>query len=137
MTTRTTTRSDARANFLATVLTTAIEGGIGYWSSVEDYEWGYPDLGCSNGEPLPAGAQSYARALIWEDESDDVTPLEVNVETIAKAFGKIREDRLNLLKLGEARSRFLEADRENDGDLDALDADMIVQIGLFGEVVYG
>lgn len=138
-----TKRSDERANFLANVLTTAIEGGSNYWAAVSEYRWGYHDIGQSNGQPLPADQQAYAEAVIedsgdFADEDPDFEPTKVDLETIAKGLGLLRAGELQYIA-PSLRANILLADRTNgdEGDIDAVDADAILQLGVFGEVIYG
>ena len=45
-----TARSDERKEFLAGILTTTVEGGIGYWADIRDYTWGTDEgLHCLEG----------------------------------------------------------------------------------------
>lgn len=60
-----------RAEFTATIISTALEGGIGYWSGCVQYQWRYPDLGASSNAAAEAARQdtgdnttAWARATV-------------------------------------------------------------------------
>lgn len=118
-----------RDQFLFDVFVTALEGGINYWSETNDYH-------------------------IWSDEAATVEDLDgfyANVTNVVDYTGEpVRIDasvvRRGLRAIGNGnvriadsyRTRIGRANRANDaGEIDALDADAIVQAGLFGEVRYG
>lgn len=136
-----TQRSPEREQFLADVLTTAVEGGIQYWGLVSEYKHEY------SGVPV---ADTYA--IVHEvspedgDEDEDgfaIRGRRVTIDTIAHG--------IQVLTTGENAGKsfsldghdywqqFLLANRTNgeDGDYDADIADNVLQAGLFGEVVYG
>lgn len=114
-------RSEKREQFLQDLLVTAVEGGIDYWANFQsivkitkedDYiGWWYESVN-----------------IIDEDNESYV----INHETIVKG--------INLLvkRNAERDKALILANRTNgdEGDFDALDADKIVQFGLFGELVY-
>jgi len=131
-------RSEERTRFLRDVITTALEGGVGYWSVCEHYQWVAEDgtvyvpvRGEMRREPE---AETYAEIRDTGEPSSDLK--RVDVELIEAGLAKIGESgfRLN----DQQRSGILLADRESDaGMIDSDDADAIVQAGLFGEIVYG
>jgi hypothetical protein len=134
-----TTRTPERQEFFADIITTALEGGVGYWSQASEYRWFSPSLDGGTATPGPNGTAN-AYATLHETETDDgeLGPaLIVAVQDIARVFG--------LLRLGTPKgwndrdvARMLTAYRECDaGGIDSLDADCIVQVAVFGEVVYG
>jgi hypothetical protein len=132
-------RSEARTQFLRDIITTAVEGGIGYWSQCSQYQW-VDDHEGRVYVPVGERVGDCARAVIHvlsDDESGYVeTGLIIDVEVIARGLKLITDGGTNL----NDRSRKLirQADRENDaGYLDADSADVIVQAGLLGEIVYG
>jgi len=117
------------------LFTTALEGGIGYWSAAQSYH----RLDSHEEEDL-RGFYSDCLDRIEEEESD--TPVTV----------QFRIDRALMLRgyrlaCGEWRSKITwstakpplphDAAGIEDWDYDAGDADCIVQLGLFGEVRYG
>lgn len=143
------TRTAERAQFLADVLTTAVEGGIGYWSRVTAYRWQAPDLGYSDGrEGTPEVAD--AEVTILEVEEEGAPEHTVTLDTIAKGLGLIRAAKhdpaasewyegTTIPFLGESTRRaVVAADRANDaGEIDSSRADVILQVALFGKVIYG
>lgn len=126
-------RSPEREEFLADILTTALEGGIGYWSEATEYRW----------EGL-AHKDYYAVIVDAEadGEDEDFPESRIDIDVIAKGIATIKgfDYQPNYFGDGGAYWReFLLADRTNgeDGDYDAIVADWIVQAGLFGEIIYG
>lgn len=108
-----------RERFLKDVLITAVEGGTGYWARVSCY---FPDAG---------------RVALHEFDDDGITEThKVTLGTIETGIKRICADR-------ELVNRTIREDciidsAENQmvrGDADT--ADCIVQVGLFGKVIYG
>jgi hypothetical protein len=112
--------------FYDDILITAVEGGIGYWCVGRNYQWSDED--------------QTTIEVHEEEQSGDI-----DLGWIALDRAKIRHavavimDRSNDLDLHESyRQRISEAYRENDaGEIDADDADVIVQVAVFGNVIYG
>lgn len=117
-------KSYARIQFLSDILSTAIEQGIGDWAGIDTIE----TVKDSN----DILGWRYEHAIIWEFEDTDST-FKIDMNTIVKGLGILRK------RNAERDSALLLANRTNgyDGDFDALDANKIVQFGLFGELVYG
>lgn len=108
---------------LHTIFVTAMEGGIGYWSTCTGYRWSKD--GAGDTEDLEG---FYANI---EDVEEDSKPHRIDRDTIIKGVAKL---------LTSTECRWL-AEKFfgdlDDIDLDAGDADIIVQLALFGTVVYG
>lgn len=116
-------RSRARQEMLYTIFVTALEGGINYWASVESYS--------HNENNFTARATINEIGDGWGE--DDIYH-NVNCETIAAG--------LNLISKSVEYKTFAARIRKNlksfdDFDLDADDCDAILQMGIFGEIVYG
>ena len=122
-------RSEARKQFLADVLSTAIEGGINYWAAVdfdsaERVECEQDALGWRYGS---------VRILDKVDGTEFGTMRTIDANTVARGLRELRKtDRYSFKDLRKA-------DRTNgdEGDFDAGDADAVIQLGIFGEIVYG
>jgi hypothetical protein len=112
-------RSDERKQFLADILTTAIEGGINYWSRTLKYKW----------KDTPTEPTAVIR-------DEDGSKYDLSIETVAKGIGLIVRGEVHLnTAMVESIKR---ANRENEAaDLDAWDADAIIQAAVLGELVYG
>jgi hypothetical protein len=93
---------------------TAAEGGIGYWSQIEVYRPSRWD-----GQPFTRRAEVFYRLREWNDEADAWTGTKHVVTTDVIQRG------VNLLNPTEPE--YMDADA----------ADMVIQLGLFGKVVYG
>ena len=117
-------RTPERTEFLNDIITTAVEGGVGYWAEVRKYWWqGVPET----------------TATLAEHESSTEGPAkvgELNPDTIASAIDRISRGeiklRADLIKL------IAGANTTNDaGDIDAEGADVIAQVAILGDVIYG
>lgn len=142
-------RTAEREQYLADIITAAVEGGTGYWAQVARYKW----------EGL--AAKDVHAVLLPEDCADDVEAAAdllreakgrkptldellaecddlklLDIEAIARGIGRIRRGEVQIN--GQLRALILAADAENDaGDIDADAADAITQIALLGEITYG
>lgn len=140
------TRSDERAGFLGDIITTAVEGGTGYWAQVSQYQWvdtagfltdaGEDRLHVSVGERV--GDET--RATLHEMNDDETgykdEALELTIAKVATAVRKIADGKIGVH--GAMFEAVTEASRENDaGMIDAWAADAIAQVALLGKVVYG
>jgi hypothetical protein len=109
-----------RAQFLDDVLITALEGGIGYWALALRYN---PD--------------SPATAIIRDVDEYDSGQWAITRVVIRNGLNALTHSQ-NVIKAGPRQDRIKLANLANDaGIIDAGDADVIVQAGLFGEIVYG
>jgi hypothetical protein len=138
-------RTFERQTFLCDVLTTALEGGIGYWCRVDSYWWFSPELPSSknnrvqhetvDGVEFPNAWAKNAR----DTEDPESEPWgDITVETIATGIARILAADSKISLASDYVGRIAVANRNNDaGEIDALDADAIVQAGLLGDVVYG
>lgn len=135
-------RSAERAQFLADILTTAVEGGISYWATVLEY-----DVDAYLKTSDPATLRVKLTESEWLDDEDDDTVHTVTIDTIATGVNKIAEAKAEeIAYLPERHQQAVTAaSRENDfcpadgrySDIDAGVADTILQVAVFGKVVYG
>lgn len=130
------TRSQGLEDFYGAVITTAVEGGTNYWAMVEEYQYVYNGEVCIVVGPQRRGGRTRAVLVDMEDGSTfTVTP-----DSMAQAFGLLAstKDQLPKYVTGAWARRMLAAYRERDaGEIDSSDADNLVQLACFGEVVYG
>lgn len=131
-------RSAARKEFLNDIFVAAIEGGINYWASVSDYE--HLDLDTFGAD-------------VRDNEDDDAPTYRVDAAVIARGVSRISTAKAPFYEPNKApytqceKVKYLseyvakivrDAGFENDAsEIDADVADVVVQVGLFGEVVYG
>jgi hypothetical protein len=128
------TRTAERQEFLADIVTTAIEGGISSWARVTDYHWWSPTLEGGTAEHADGMPNAYATITESDDFGDGET-FTITVDAIANAIGKALADP-DLLGASNTR-RLREANKENDaGEIDADDASALVEIFCFGKVTY-
>lgn len=130
------TRSEERTEFITDVFTTALEGGINYWAVVTEYQHDgdYPHATIVDAEAH------------YQDEITPETTWHVDLDTIAKGLNRITKAKAGEIEyLHEGHRRLVAAaNRANDcapdghnDDIDADVADNILQVALFGKVVYG
>lgn len=125
--------SAERKQFLHDVFVTALEGGIGYWSQASKYHWSVDADG--EQEDLDGFV-----AIIheWDEDANDYgsKKLTVNRQVIQSGIRALADKSFQVRD--DIRKTVLAASAMNDsGDIDAEIADVIVQAGLFGEVIYG
>lgn len=120
-----------RDQLLIDMFTTALEGGINYWSACIDYHWQNDD-----------GEEDYAgfRATII-DECDDDREYVIDRAVIIKGFKlaatkEVRDSVYCYALTDSAYAYRYGGDRLDDLDYDSTTADAIVQLGLFGDVIY-
>lgn len=122
------------------IATTAAEGGIGYWSQIEHYDWRRwtkPDDSLDNID-VPADFVFYT---IWQLKPDErgydmAKPIDITPALIRRGFETGLKADLN--KGGWAFAGLLKVPRDDwTGEIDSDIADLIIQFGAFGEVVYG
>jgi hypothetical protein len=158
--------TENRKSFLHGVFTTALEGGIGYWSVTDEYHW-------SSKEPTPSGGyivnddidgfyaviesneDDWGVSHAWISEVSSASMMDITATQSLRVDRSVIERGVNMLvdnviaatKSEDASAPFSReylrqfvvawlTDSE-DGDYDSEVADMVVQLGLFGEVVYG
>lgn len=125
-------KSIERQQFLFDVFVTAMEGGIGYWSIASEYHWQN-----ENKEDLE-GFYALISDCEAEDDEDGEFPKDsrIDQDVIVKGINKIIKGEVKISDV--IRQRIIEASRNNDaGEIDANDADCIVQVGLLGELIFG
>ena len=159
-------RSQARKQTLLDIFTTAMEGGIGYWSICLQYRWQLPDDG---GEDLDGFHAIVVADEDWEEAVDDAQdavpasresgrPKRSEVRALLQERGQ--EHRIDANVIARGLNRLAKGDctwggkpmdragpccalarlinrSPDDADYDADDVDNIVQAGLFGDVRYG
>lgn len=115
-----------REKFLADILTTCIEGGSHYWLAAV--------LEIERGE----GLRVLSARLVADDDEDEAVLSHgrtVDLKTIEAGIAKSKDRNVQLGR--HVRKAILFADVEEEADLDSSEADCVLQLGLFGEVVYG
>ncbi len=114
-------RSAERTEFLNDILCTFAEGGIQLIGSIVEKDF-------------DDDALIYRKLVV--EYTDDPMHHTVTIETIAKGLSLCRRGPVTYLGRS-SRLRLNECYKEMDaGEIDAVDATNIVEIGLFGEVVY-
>lgn len=106
------------ADFIGDIFVTAIEGGINYWAHIEELERN--------------DAGDYITATVCDAEDYEIFSFteshKITYMTLVKGIEKSFEKDMHYCEY------LLEKDA---GMIDAEGADCIVQLGLFGEIVYG
>lgn len=156
--------SEKYREFLCTVFTTAIEGGIQYWAEVDSYHWEDKSATPNERSILPMDTLGF-KALISPSEAEggewgvwdgakDREQLTIDLLVMARGVQKfilychghldsrgkpVPEDKIEPLRDDHYWRNFLiaEASLGREGDYDAEVADQVVQWGLFGQGIYG
>lgn len=137
-----------RRAFYAAIVSTALEGGVGYWSAAEGYRWFDPELSGGTAAPGPQGTANAWAILVPADEEasfadwphtgpDGRGRAEVTVESVTRAVGRIVRGQLGHHLRENIVADIRHGVREWDASyIDADAADVIVQVAVFGEVVF-
>jgi hypothetical protein len=157
-------RTDARKSFLHSVFTTALEGGIGYWSECGTYHWIKPgtdhdeDLdnfhavlyavedGWGVTEVFQPQFDTAEKGIVVLPEESQRQPLYVGIDVVERGVNLLVDKVIAATKSEDPEApcsrvylrQFVEAwlsDGEA-GDYDTDGADLAIQLGLFGEIVY-
>jgi hypothetical protein len=142
-------KSDARVQFLHDVMITALEGGVGYWSVADqiirhendDLWYERYTLYCLDPDD-PTGKTAGECGLSTREKPVEVCQGHlIDPDAIARGMGLATRPEAASDEIGWAytgRAHVIGANRANDaGDIDAGDADCIVQLAAFGQVIYG
>lgn len=143
------TLTTERKRFLHDIFVTAIEGGITYWASVEEYHW---HAGNAENALDNLDLDGFFAQIIEEDAADDGKAHRIDINVIHRGIERILAAKAPYYDPNGARTQcesipgldrgtaaiVRQANHELDaGDIDAGIADAIVQAGLFEEIVYG
>ena len=110
------------------IFVTALEGGIGYWSAASAYHWSNTD-GSADLDGF------YAVVHEVDTDTGDYAPegQRIDAAVVRRGLRRAMESPYPALR---RLARDLTFDPD-EADYDAADADAIVQLGLWGEIVYG
>lgn len=112
---------------LLDLFTTALEGGINYWSWCKEYHWMNPD---------ESSDYKGFRALIAEEDGEDQVAYTIDRDVLLRGYTLATTAWRENIRWSSEKPPVV-VTRNTDWDFDAGDADCIVQLGLFGQVVYG
>ena len=113
-------RSKDRSNFYSGIAITAIEGGVNHWAVVKRY---------NNTD------ENNVTAMVrdWEDSEEPWTT--INNDAIASALCKLKDGKV---KTGRGQKFWSDVYKNMDGwNIDASDADVIVQVACYGSILFG
>ena len=108
------------------IYTTALEGGIGYWAIADEYKWQYLYEDWEKGIVKPLEPDQVL--VVLSDTEDDHFKDEELTPAKIRAGVKL---------LIEKHPHMYQIINDNEFHVDADGADAVVQLGLFGEIVYG
>ena len=124
---------------------TAAEGGIGYWSEIVRYD--YERWSPESGENIEVDEDFVFYQLIYENptgpgrgsaNSQEFFPSVINITPKLLREGFELALKAPLDRGGWMANGLLRIPREDwTGEIDSSGADLIVQFGIFGEVVFG
>jgi hypothetical protein len=124
-----------RERMLNSVFTTALEGGIGYWSQCTEYRWHV--AGTDAVEAL-----DFIAVIIETGDGDGTDQFVIDRTVISRGTRKFYEHMRRLSQEGTANRYQWQAAKDlhhgnwDEADYDSDTADLIVQFGLFGEARY-
>ncbi len=112
-----------QTDFLSCVLVTAVEGGVNYWAEVRNYHW-------------EVDKQNNFLSAVVEIKTNESEWQTLNLDLIRKGIEKIQNNEVNINK--DILESIVTGNLTNDAsEIDSDGADCIVQVVLFGEIVYG
>jgi hypothetical protein len=130
----------SRDQFLHYLFTTALEGGIGYWSQAESYRW---SVGDSNTDDLKGFKAVIIDTVTYaEVDGEPASRYTIDRAVIAKGLNALAKGTATWggKELHPSKVAFyvgLAATNGDGADWDANTADEVVQAGLFNDVRYG
>lgn len=120
-----------RDEFLRDIAITAVEGGIGYWASCTRYRW-------SNTNDLDDMLPFPEIVIVPAEDPDDFIEQPITKDTILLGLTRIADPTYGCDLHESYRKQIVAAEHFHDAcDIGAELADYIVQVGLFGKVIYG
>ena len=154
-------RSWARKVFLSDIVTTAAEGGVNYWGNVSSYNWA-DDRADPPEDPAESVFDIWVDVEMINDaglptperyeEGHDVSAgyrssemvmygiYHVDIEVVSKGMNLIIAGNTTIhpSRLVDYRkaNKLIDGEYDSDAWLDSEAADIIVQVGLFGEIVF-
>jgi hypothetical protein len=114
-------------NDLLNIMTTGLEGGIGYWACLNNDTPEFDDF-----NKLNMLLSERVAEILWRGGSVELFDTDYNYNDADKWELTLDKVIKGIIKFMETDSKTFEID-----DLDALDCDKIIQYGLFGELVFG
>jgi hypothetical protein len=114
-------------NDLLNIMTTGLEGGIGYWACLNNDTPDFDEF-----DKLNMILSDKVAEILWRGGSVELFDTDYNYDDADKWELTLDKVVKGIIKFMETDSKTFELD-----DLDALDCDKIIQYGLFGELVFG
>ena len=114
-------------NDLLNIMTTGLEGGIGYWACLNNDTPEFDEF-----DKLKMLLSERVAEILWRGGSVELFDTDYNYNDADKWELTLEKVVKGIIKFMETDSKTFEID-----DLDALDCDKIIQYGLFGELVFG
>lgn len=150
------TRTAERTELLTDILTTAVEGGMtGGWCHMEAYRWSAEDP-AERGVTIAIaaeGSDSVERddilspevgfgvlELGWPHDPGTEIPVyivRVTLDTIAHGITVVSEGKAGVASDYVGRVVASSVENEMVSEFDAIDADIVLQAGVFGKVIFG
>ena len=129
--------SSTRDEFYLDLFTTAIEGGINYWAYTDKYHWMIGPTAVDVEEPSRPDYRGFYADITEEDPDDGDGKHRIDRQVITAGYGLATTTYRDRIFWSSGEPPPLVVTDDTDWDFDAGDADVIVQLGLFGKVIYG
>lgn len=133
-----TTTASPTAQFRWDLFVTALEGGINYWARCSHYHIWKSGTSDAEGDSLDEDLHGFYAAVRPHETDEGFDPsLVIDYKVIGKGYALATTEWRDRLHWSSGEKPPLFMSEAGDWDFDASDADVIVQLGLFGEVRYG
>ena len=134
MTTPTAPTPTERDQLLWDIFVTALEGGIDYWAEASRYRiW----KRAADGTPTDSCDEDHRGFYADISDIEQGGDYRVDRRIVARGYRLATTTHRHDIRWSSGQTPPLVITADSDWDFDASDADAIIQLGLWGEVVYG
>jgi hypothetical protein len=131
------TTKSALDQLLLDIFTTALEGGINYWSSCTNYHW---IAESHDGRVTREDHMGFYADILLDDDAVDEgesAARRIDRSVLAKGYRLATTTHRDKIHWSSGEKPPLVVGPDTDWDFDADDADVIVQLGLFEDARFG
>lgn len=126
-----------RQRFLGDIITGAVEGGTGYWAQVSQYQYEMDgEISVSVGKREGDEPRATLHVMLDDESGYEEDGKALTFQVVEAGIALIVDGKVGVNTM--LRRAIMHASIDSDaGQIDAEGADVIVQAGLLGSIVYG